>query len=57
MSRESFAADAETTMPGPRAYGFPGGAQVRDEDEVPSGPVIGESDDHAHIIYTPGAGP
>ena len=44
-------------MPGPRAYGFPGGAQVRDEDEVPSGPVVGESDDHAHILYSPAAGP
>ena len=44
-------------MPGPRALGIPGGAQDRDEGYMPSGPVDGESDGHAHILYPPVAGP
>ena len=44
-------------MLGPRAYGFPRGAHDRDEGQMPSGPVDGESDGHARIIYTPTAGP
>ena len=44
-------------MPGSRAHGIPGGAQVRDEDEVPSGHDDGASDGHAHIFYPPAAGP
>ena len=56
-SRESSAADAETTMPGPRALGFSGGAPDREEDSMPSGLVDGASDDHTRIFSPSAARP
>ena len=57
VQAESSAADAETTMPGPRALGFSGGAPDREEDSMPSDPVDGASDDHARIFSPSAARP
>ena len=44
-------------MPGSRALGIPRGAPDREEDSLPSGPVDGESNGHAHIFSPLAAGP
>ena len=44
-------------MLGPRAFTFSGGASDREEDLMPSSPVIGASDGHARIFPPPAAGP
>ena len=44
-------------MLGPRALGFPRGAPNREDIQMPSGPVDGESDGDAHIFSPPAAGP
>ena len=56
-SREHSTTDAETALPGSRAYGIPRGAQNRDEGLMPSSAVSGAGDDYARIFPAPTAGP
>ena len=44
-------------MSGPRAFRFSGGAPDREEDLMPSSPVVGASDGHARIFPPLAVGP
>ena len=46
-----------TTEPGPGAFGISGGAPYREEDQMPSGPVLGASLADADFFSPPAAGP
>ena len=46
-----------TTEPGPGAFGISGGAPYREEDQMPLGPVHGESLGYAGFFSPPAAGP
>ena len=44
-------------MPGPQAFRFFGVAPDREEDPMPSSPIVGVSEGHAHIFPLPATGP